>query len=638
MLRQPSNTLIEPSSCGHYLAKASSIDDLLEIYDIPVASSSKSISQITKLYRSYDLRQILQNHLGKRGTEITISQLEWEILSDKQGKSDKLGIVIDSCSILIVLDIRTNSQPIIIEQTSEVGVEYFQWIPSPLHKIQDQNTSTNDDGENNDDGGAYFNSKQIAIFTKNRLEIKLYSLDCTHLLFTIPKPISTELLIRPNMNNRFWSIICEPYFSKNSDVMTKVIADASHPIMYHFYNHGSTSELFYKLRLPIKSSTNPDLYWSQSGKWLMYFNYIDTLFGFDFHIFNSLGIYRKPISQDNEMVNGDDMISLNWLTDGIVDDLSSASLISIGSPHYFAKWISIEDNEYVIISSQNEYNKLDVILISTANFKIESRSFLPDNPITNIWKQSTDRVPKYRKTSFKELELNSEEKLVDLVISKQGLILFRFTNLIIVYELVKIQQDVKWNSKAVIRTNDKILSVEFRIYNDKLILFITTEHQLLVYDQVEETVQTLLTNKHRLKNVEVFQDDDGLKLLITDESTESKLNHWRVIHFEGDEKKEKEKGKTKEKLNENLLDDSIQSITSKANNDDSNLEIMKKYQYNEDDSKVVNLMRDVQHTEWGKRARIRRNRFSDMNLAIPPQSSTFDEITDTFNLNKKPKI
>lgn len=50
-------------------------------------------------------------------------------------------------------------------------------------------------------------------------------------------------------------------------------------------------------------------------------------------------------------------------------------------------------------------------------------------------------------------------------------------------------------------------------------------------------------------------------------------------------------------------------------NDDSNLQIMRKYQYLEDNSKVVNLMRDVQHNEWsGKRK---------------------DDVTDTFQLNSK---
>ena len=116
------------------------------------------------------------------------------------------------------------------------------------------------------------NCKQLVVFTKHRLQVKLFSLDCTHMLWKIDRPISDEILVRPGLNNTIWSLVVNSGLPVSSDAA---------PVIYHFYNEGSISSLLYKFKFSTNAS-HTLVNWSGSGKWLCNLNSIDCLFGFDF--------------------------------------------------------------------------------------------------------------------------------------------------------------------------------------------------------------------------------------------------------------------------------------------------------------------------------------------------------------------
>lgn len=581
-----------------------------------------------KVYRTYDLVLLY-------GGRVTVLAMEW-------GTGDKLAIVVDQetsqrvlgpkrhldgarrvqevdlnrpkqrVPMVMVLELGPDRAPVQIEIPE--GVDSIAWIPA--------SSAESPESDPNSSEGAYTGSTQLAVFTKLRLQLQVYSLDCSHVLFTIPKPLSL-ILVHPVAP--IWSVLVLPYFGKNSNVMAKASAD-SNPILLHFHNLGPVSKLIYRLRLPMAPLTSPQLAWSPSGRWLLCFNDTDSLFGYDLLVFNALGIFKKSIRPDSDaVVNADSVLNLHWLTEGIVDDVSASSLVSYGSSSYFARWTQFAgDTESLLIANQDSNSFLECCVVSTANFKIVHRKSLLGNTISSVWKRHDNHSFRNRLVSL--LSLSDYGELLDVKVVL-NVIVFRFHHLLLVYEVLS-QPEMTWEFTAAIDTSSCIISVDHRIINDELYLFVASTHRIIAYNVPQKTLRVLHSNGTRIKSCQIVDTESHARFVVSDDVTESSLHPWHLVTqtINDDTNKENEEGELENK------------------EDDSNLEIMNKYEYKEEDSKVVNLMNDVQHSEWGTRARFRRNRFSDVSLGIPfndrqrpnyLSNINSDDITDTFNLRKR---
>lgn len=580
-------TIVKPSRCGSYVAKASLAAGSVDVFYLDGAD---------RIYRTYDLVRVVGGYRGRR-TEVLVVQMEW-------AEDEKIAVLVEEAEetlgpeLLLVLELIEDRAPIIFDQSE--GIDSFEWIPCTRESAVA--TGVPADIEDSRLEGAYSGNIQLAVFTKLRLQLNIYSLDCSHILFTIPKPIS---LILSHPTSNIWSILVQPYFGKNSNVMARANAD-NNPILLHFHSQGSISRLIYRLRLPMSPLTVPQLSWSPSGHWLLYFNENDSLFGYDLQVFNSLGIYKKSIIPDTDaVVSADTVFKLSCLTDGIVDDVTSSSLVSFGSSKYFSKWLTLDNLECLLICNRNnDYSGLEFTVISTTSFKIVQRGLLLGTDITSVWRIHDKKS--YRSVLVPKLRLDEYNEVVDVLMMRE-FVGFQFNSLLLVYKVL-YDTGVEWEFITAVNTNSGIIAVDSLVVDEELHVVITTKNHILAYN-VDQKYLRVIPSQHRIKSSQIVQVNDQVKLILTDDLTQSSLNHWHVVQY------------------------------SDNGSDDSNAQIMKQYEYKEDDAKVVNLMNDVQHSEWGTRARFRRNRFSDVGLGIPSNgyltNINSDDITDTFNLHRK---
>lgn len=580
-------TIVKPSRCGRYVAKASLAAGSVDVFYFDGAD---------RIYRTYDLVRIVGGYRGRR-TEVLVVQMEW-------ADDEKIAVLVveeeetNGLDLLLVLELIEDRAPIIFDQSE--GIDSFEWIPCVRESTAAAATATAVEDDRQE--GAYSGNVQLAVFTKLRLQLNIYSLDCSHILFTIPKPIS---LILSHPTSNIWSVLVQPYFGKNSNVMARAIAD-SNPILLHFHNQGSVSRLIYRLRLPISPLTAPQLSWSPSGHWLLYFNDKDSLFGYDLLVMNSLGIYKKSIKPDADaVVNADTVFKLSCLTDGIVDDVTSSSLVSFGTSKYFSKWLTWENLESLLVCSRNsDYTGIEFTLISTTNFKIVHRGVLLGNAINNIWRIH-DKAS-YRSVLVPKLRLDEYDEIVDVLVMNE-FVGFQYHSLLLLYKVL-YEAETEWEFITAVNTSSGIIGVESVEVDDELHVLISTRSHILSYN-VDQKYLRVIPSQHKIKSSQIVQVDDQVKLFLIDDLAQSSLNNWHVVQY------------------------------SDSGSDDSNAQIMKQFEYKEEDSKVVNLMNDVQHSEWGTRARFRRNRFSDVSLGIPSNgylaNINSDDITDTFNLHRK---
>lgn len=218
--------------CGNYIATFTASE--LCIYNV----SNKSE------HRRYSVTDILL--------------VVWEHV--KEEKCLKIACVV--AKGVFVFDFR-ETDPIIIELNE--GVDTIEWIvpleelevvkfqakgvPNALNKLLGSEGNSKEAKKLDQSMlEGYRNSKQLVIFTPLGLYARIYSLDCTHILFTILKPLS-HIISRPNFPN--WSIVVEP------------VEFNSRPIIYTFANKGSRSQL-----LHATSYGGGEILWSSSGKWL----------------------------------------------------------------------------------------------------------------------------------------------------------------------------------------------------------------------------------------------------------------------------------------------------------------------------------------------------------------------------------
>lgn len=596
-----------PSQCGNFIAVVVPKSSILDIYRVS--------SKVNRLHRTYDLGQLVRKHISKYiedfagviGMLLDISIIRWESLLIGLSSS-KFGIVLEKLSMLLIFDIRENSDPIVIHQTNNEGIDDFQWIPPTEKDIENKE----------DEPGAYTNSKQLLIFTKHKLQVKLFSLDCTHMLWKIDKPISNEILVRPGLKNTIWSLVVNSVLPITSDAA---------PVIYHFYNEGSVSNLLYKFKFSA-NSLHTMVNWSDSGKWLCNLNTIDSLFGFDLQIYNSLGVYRNPFNQVSELPVGDAIINLNYLNKGIIDHPQENSLISFGSLDYLSQWIQIAPNnaEYLLIASTKHTDdscKVELILVSIKSFGIINRSLIPDTPIYNVWKQFRDpstRTIRYRRTLNTALILKSNCRLKTFLVvntKTANWACLQVEDVILLYKIFvedgsSVDRNASYNLEAAINVTSKVLSLKlFKTEGEDVKFLITTEDHIATYEFSKQSLEVLLPTSipTKIRDVFIFSNSKATELMVIYDRIEH-IN-WQIILYA-----------------------SIIKDVPQINDDDSNFSLMKKFQYHEDNTKVVGLMKDVQHSEWGQGLRIKRNRF---NYNRPSLTENTDDVTDTFNLQKRPK-
>ncbi|CAH6721679.1 hypothetical protein CLIB1444_06S07646 [[Candida] jaroonii] len=206
--------------------------------------------------------------------------IKWEHVVS--GDSTKFAVVVES--MVAVIDLRYDEPMIIYE---EEGVEEIEWI-RPVGGGGGSTTGGSDSPEISagatspieTNEGAYVNSKQLLVYTTNYLQAKLYSLDCTHTLWCIDKPITRMPIYRPD--ERFWTVVSSWRPPGTDDLF---------PLVHQMYNDGSQSFIFHQTTLPDPLlSTNFVLEWARSGKCMVYFNGTDILGGFKLRVVPVLGV------------------------------------------------------------------------------------------------------------------------------------------------------------------------------------------------------------------------------------------------------------------------------------------------------------------------------------------------------------
>lgn len=302
-----------------------------------------------------DVREDVRRHLGARKLGVFIvDKIEWEPV-DKD--TTKLAVQVTSHGMVLVYELYKDTTPIIIQQDVTEGIELFFWVPLVAVETSE---------------GSYKNCKQLIIYTKNHLQVKLYSLDFVNILWKLTKPISQSPILNPQ-NHHLWSLVLA---SRSADVSDQT------PVVYHFYNQGPMSNLLYRFKLPMPVLTEDySMFWTQSGKWLVYFNWIDLLFGFKLQVYNSLGVNQNLFNLEF-IPTGDPIIDINWMTRGF-------------ESHEFAcinYWITDlwvdELSEYLFVVLLMD-DLIQVVTVSIKDFRVISKETI-DVDTATFWSQHFD--------------------------------------------------------------------------------------------------------------------------------------------------------------------------------------------------------------------------------------------------------
>ncbi|EGV64011.1 hypothetical protein CANTEDRAFT_93515 [Yamadazyma tenuis ATCC 10573] len=397
----------------------------------------------------------LLNSYDRLPADIKIGRIRWEHTLD--GVSTKVAVSVENYSIVAIYDIFTYSDPIIIQQEASEGIQDFYWIPPVAEQQQEEE-------------GSYTNSKQLIVYTKNHLQVKLYSLDCVQIVWKLTKPVSKTPIFNPQTPN-MWSLVLE---SRSAEV------NDQNPIVYHFYNEGSVSKLLYRFKLPNPLlSDDFDLHWSYSGKWLIYLNSADSLFGFNLQVFNSLGVNKRKFNLSEFIPTGDPIINLNWLNDGLGGDDSP---VKFGATEYFVTNISIDSITDYIMVLTSDSEEIEIITISVKDFRVVSREKVRNFVGAQIWRESYDGANIHYVQS--KLDVRKEMKIKRVFSFKKKdvkYLVVQFPDSILVNEI--IINDETLNSSIVFKpihyiVTDKIITV--KLLMDELV--VSTPSHVFAFD------------------------------------------------------------------------------------------------------------------------------------------------------------
>ncbi|EGW34721.1 uncharacterized protein SPAPADRAFT_47806 [Spathaspora passalidarum NRRL Y-27907] len=447
------------------------------------SNNALEIQNVDKtILNTFNIQNIVANYLKTqtRNTFVDIKQVEWEhILPNSSSKL--IAVVVDNHALVVIIDITDTVSPsIIIRQTKHDGIEKCQWIPPPSD-IQQTNE------------GAYSNSRQIAVFTKHRLSLKVYSLDCTHILFTIEKPVIDHIIIRPNKDYRFWSILGN----------TREYNSA--PILYHFYNQGSISVLIHKIRLSHPYITPPHITWSESGNWISVFNDDETLFGYHLMVYSFLGITEpkrvRPI------------IDVEFSTEGFeYRDNSPAEMSPVKFTH---NWLSTNESEYFLISRIIDAN-IKVQIVAMKLLRVVKDVTLEIPQLIQGWKQEENRI------HFGQVALPTKHTITQVIIENYKAFFILNSSVILYYEVVYKEDQFEFDLKTVITTIEPIIDVMIR--EDKIV--ICTNSQVLLYDMTKSNLESIFKSFTKISRISYEKE----LIVFYDQ-----LVHWQVIEGKNNE-------------------------------------------------------------------------------------------------------
>lgn len=258
------------SDCGHYVSHAEeahfTIHRVLPAFQL----------------RRYNCDIDVQKHLNlpfSNDRTVKVECLRWESVS-AHNKSTKIAVSVSSkeFNAVLIYDITATRDPVIIElQSAIANVSWILGAP--------------------EEGSAYKNCTQLVLFDEFGLLASVYSLDCTRVLFDVPKPMILRVLNRPK-HPGFWSLLLSFYYDKNlasRSILTDLQSD-SHPCLLHFRNTGSISAPLTSLELDHLPSPSAQIAWDPTGNWLCFFDSEESLFGYTLRVYNSLGVYKRPSS------------------------------------------------------------------------------------------------------------------------------------------------------------------------------------------------------------------------------------------------------------------------------------------------------------------------------------------------------
>lgn len=555
------------SPCGSYLAIVNDDKREIEIYTV----------ENLVLYRKIDIKtavltHIQGNHSAIREAELKVTQVAWEKILEKT-KTTKIGILVENYALVVIIDIRDDmTSPIVLQQNQIDGICRFEWIP-PV---------------DTQESGAYENSRQIIIFCEHNLQAKVFSLDCTSILFTILKPAKSEIYVRPQHNNSIWCVVAHR------------LDYASSLLVYIFYNTGSVSVPIHEFKVSHNMISDFEFEWSNSGKWLSILSTSESIFGFNLRIFNSLGMHEVEQDENSDLFSTDRkaLINIEWKPEGIEEDLST-SLISIKTTNYVSKWLDVDDEEYLLVGSMVSNTEMELVLISIKTLAVNNKSVIKVNTSQNNYLQILDRgIIKYMR--YSNLNNMTFSLVLKNIIVVNNYILFDYGDSLLLSEL-KFHDNtaiINYDSNMFVRFTLNILS--YKCLKNRDIILVVTENDLALLDMRNFKIDSIFSSNSKIKDVALFQDNSIIGILQRDYSKrEQDLKNWEFI-------------KTSE-------------ITQ--NPDKTQTKPIKTYENNDDTNKVLNLINDANRNDT---IRLRRNRFSLFN-------ANTDEITDTFNLIKRQK-
>ncbi|KAG7662442.1 uncharacterized protein J8A68_004090 [[Candida] subhashii] len=464
-------TVVSP--CSHYIAKITSDNSQLEIYE----------TRTGHLHRSYNITDLIRDFIGatrRANIDVIITRpVEWEDKIQYGPNCSKLAVVVDNYSFVIIFDIRqdtsssSSSPPIFITIPIADGIEKCQWIPPPLTTEEEEEEQVN-----NQESEAYINSRQIAIFSKDYLYVKIYSLDCTNVLFTILYPLSHDIIIRPNKDNRFWSII------------GNTLEHNAAPILYHFYNEGAISVLIHTFRLPNKFITFPQISWSPSGNWLSIFNDTEVLFGYHLMVYDFFG---------KVMVNGEEsskdsivpMIDMKCFEDGIVD-FSKENNIQMSPSRFHSNWLASADGSEYLFICGIEQKRICIQVISFNLLRVIKREIMEIPENERGWEQD-----KNGGIMNKNISIPGNLKLeITNVLVEGSNIFITLNDSYVLYYIFDYQAEHKIKFKTIISLFDSIIDIIPTKNNEAV--FVTRS-------------STILYDMNKLIAKALFQSDNGIQ-------------------------------------------------------------------------------------------------------------------------------
>lgn len=441
------------SPCGAYVAQ---IRDLqCSIYRVVPEIAVRTVDLLATLF---DHKNLPYSPVKTKTTAV-----EWEVPIENE-ECSKLAIAVE-CSIFrgVIIITISKDEPMIIEQ--EAPVDLIQWIPG-FTKSE----------------GAYLNSVQLAIRCDFGLQTKVYSLDCSHVLFTIPKPIS-QVVIRPG-NSRFWTVLLLPYFEKNL-IKRSVLADltaSTTPVISHFYNaSGSTSTLLASMKLDFTPSLSAQFQWDPTGSWFAIFDPAFALSGYCLRVYNALGLHTEAVSK--QLLPGKHFqLTLSTQHDSGVDWSSFWA-------HVGGQLFVVAYQERVPYSAELQFrihgvSNLYTVVTATTDFSKSSKKW--------VYLSDQERYTRTATLSFEALTA----KWTHCCAEKDTLVLASERTVVVLGMKCQLEL-LKFEAEAVISTASPVLQVSFveskivLVFKDHLALY---EEDLKLLTTGRAIVQAVVQN------------------------------------------------------------------------------------------------------------------------------------------------